>query len=87
MSFKCLEFSLKKEVGKFLFHNHTWVDAASVPPLALTLKIGALGCGRGRSGRHRLSAARWKAGPGDGPGIWADPDFIVMILPEPGPAL
>lgn len=35
------------------------------------------------SGTQRLREAE----PSVGPGSWADPDFIVTILLEPGPAL
>lgn len=40
-----------------------------------------------RRGWLRLSADRWEAEPGANPGMWADPDFIVAILPKPWSAL
>lgn len=33
-----------------------------------------------------VSAAHGEAEPGAGPGPWTDPDHMVTIFPEPGPA-
>lgn len=55
-----------------------------IPPPALTRVLSYEG---GRSGQIILLEAHSESEPSPGPIMWADPDHIVAIFPEPGTAL